>query len=44
MRVYLEQKGYCYSLPTLHKYMNSELGLKSIVRRVVVKLFCNTCG
>ena len=33
MRVYLEQKGYSYSLPTLHKYMNSELGLKSIVRR-----------
>lgn len=31
--MYLEQKGYCYSLPTLHKYMNSELGLKSIVRR-----------
>ena len=33
MRVYLEQKGYSYSLPTLHKYMNSELGLKFIVRR-----------
>lgn len=31
MRVCLEQRGY--SLPTLHKYINSELGLKSIVRR-----------
>lgn len=31
--MYLERKGYCCSLPTLHKYMNSELGLKSIVRR-----------
>ena len=33
MRIYLEQKGYGYSLPTFHKYMNSELRLKSIVRR-----------
>jgi len=32
MRVYLERKGYCYSLPTIHKYMNVEMGLKSIVR------------
>ncbi len=31
--MYLEQKGYCYSLPTLHESSNSELGLKSIVRR-----------
>ena len=32
MRAYLAQKGYCYSLPTIHKYMNREMGLKSIVR------------
>lgn len=33
MRVYLERKGYHYSLPTIRKYMNVELGLKSVVRR-----------
>lgn len=32
MQVYLERKGFCLSLPTVHKYMNTELGLKSIVR------------
>ena len=32
MRVYLERKGYPYSLPTIHKYMNVEMGLKSVVR------------
>jgi len=33
MRVYLGRKGYHYSLPTIHKYMNVEMGLKSVVRR-----------
>ena len=32
MRAYLERKGYRYSQTTIHKYMNAELGLKSIVR------------
>lgn len=32
MRAYMERKGYHYSLPTIHKYMNVEMGLKSIVR------------
>ena len=32
MKVYLERKGHFYSLTTIHKYMNSELGLHSIVR------------
>jgi len=32
MRIYLERKGHHYSLPTIHKYMNVEMGLKSIVR------------
>ena len=32
MKVYLERKGYSYSLTTIHKYMNTELGLRSIVR------------
>ena len=32
MQVYLERKGFSLSLPTVHKYMNIELGLKSIVR------------
>lgn len=32
MRVYLGRKGYHYSLPTIHKYMNVEMGLKSVVR------------
>jgi len=32
MRVYLERKGYRYSPGTIHKYMNTELGLRSIVR------------
>ncbi len=33
MKVYLERKGYNYSPTTVHKYMNRELGLRSIVRR-----------
>lgn len=33
MTVYLERKGYCYSQTTIHKYMNVEMGLRSIVRR-----------
>lgn len=32
MKVYLERQGYCYSFTTVHKYMNTELGLCSIVR------------
>ena len=32
MTVYLERKGYGYSPTTIHKYMNTELGLCSIVR------------
>ena len=32
MKVYLERRGYSYSTSTVHKYMNTELGLRSIVR------------
>lgn len=32
MAVYLERKGYRYSPTTIHKYMNTELGLFSVVR------------
>ena len=32
MKVYLERKGYRYSRTTIHKYMNKELKLRSIVR------------
>ena len=32
MRIYLAREGFVYSLPTIHKYMNSMLGLRSIVR------------
>ena len=32
MQVYLEREGFSYSTATVHKYMNSILGLKSIVR------------
>ena len=32
MAVYLARKGYSYSPLTIHKYMNTELGLRSIVR------------
>ena len=32
MTVYLERKGYSYSPTTIHRYMNRELGLRSIVR------------
>lgn len=32
MTVYLERKGYQYSTTTIHKYMNTELKLYSIVR------------
>ena len=32
MTVYLERIGYCLSPTTVHKYMNKELGLCSIVR------------
>lgn len=30
--VYLARKGYNYSSTTIHKYMNVEMGLRSIVR------------
>ncbi len=33
MKVYLERKGFCYSNLTVHKYMNMELRLYSVVRR-----------
>ena len=33
MRIYLERKGISLSSVTVHKYMNKELGLYSIVRR-----------
>ncbi len=32
MKIYLAHKGYSYSFTTIHKYMNVELGLHSIVR------------
>ena len=32
MKVYLERKGYSYSNTTVHKYMNTERGLRSVVR------------
>ena len=32
MTAYLERRGYSYSATTIHKYMNTELGLHSIVR------------
>ncbi|PWM22226.1 MAG: IS3 family transposase [Clostridiales bacterium] len=32
MKVYLERKGYSYSAVTVHKYMNTELDLRSTVR------------
>ena len=32
MQVYLEREGFSYSTTTVHKYRNSILGLKSIVR------------
>ena len=32
MTAYLEREGYSYSPATIHKYMNTEMGLHSIVR------------
>ncbi len=32
MAAYLRRRGYSYSSATIHKYMNTELGLRSIVR------------
>ena len=32
MTVYLVRRGYVYSPATIHKYMNTEMGLRSIVR------------
>ena len=32
MTVYLARRGYAYSTTTIHKYMNIEMGLRSIVR------------
>jgi len=33
MKVYLERQGFPLSALTVHKYMNAELGLKSVTRR-----------
>lgn len=33
MKGYLERRGFCLSRLTVHKYMNHELGLYSVVRR-----------
>lgn len=33
MQVYLSRKGYKLSTPTVHKYMNKELNLYSVVRK-----------
>ena len=33
MTAYLEREGYRYSAATIHKYMNTEMGLYSVVRR-----------
>ena len=33
MAVYLARRGYTYSPATIHKYMNTEMGLRSVVRR-----------
>ena len=33
MQSYLKKEGYTYSLLTIHKYMNRELGLQSITRK-----------
>ena len=33
MVVYLARRGYTYSPATIHKYMNTEMGLRSVVRR-----------
>ena len=33
MKIYLERKGISFSNLTIHKYMNRELGLHSVVRR-----------
>ena len=32
MTVYLKRAGYSYSAATIHKYMNTQMGLRSIVR------------
>lgn len=32
IRFYLERRGYSYSVATIHKYMNTELELRSIAR------------
>lgn len=33
VKVYLARRGYNYSSVTIHKYMNTELGLRSVVRK-----------
>lgn len=33
MKIYLERKGFCFSRLTIHRYMNQELELRSVVRR-----------
>lgn len=37
MRVFLERKNIHLSAPTVHKYMNRELGLSAVVRRKRIK-------
>ena len=32
MKIYLAREGFVYSITTIYKYMNSILGLKSIIR------------
>ena len=32
MAVYLGREGYRYSATTIHKYMNTQMGLRSVVR------------
>ena len=41
MRIYLEREGIFLSYPTVHKYMNKELGLTAIVRRKRKNFHCS---
>ena len=42
MRVYLGREGMRISRPTVHRYMNRELGLLAVVRRRKPN-YCQTC-
>lgn len=33
MKIFLDRKGFSYSKSTIHKYMNKELKLKSVVMK-----------